>query len=76
MRTYNFECFDCGCKFNVESKYLVQKENLICPNCSAKLPDNIFEVLKTAAKALEEYDKNHPELTMDESLKHFKLDIQ
>lgn len=76
MRTYNFECFDCRCKFTVEEKYLVKKENLVCPNCSAKLPDNIFTELKTAANALEEYDKNHPDVTMDESRKHFKLDIQ
>ncbi len=76
MRTYNFECFNCSCKFNVESKYLVQKENLTCPNCSFTLPDNIFESLKTAAKALEEYDKNHPDITMDEPPKHFNLDIQ
>lgn len=76
MRTYNFECLDCGCKFNVESKYLVQKENLVCPNCSAQLPDNIFAELKTAAKSLEEYDKNYPDLTRDESLKHFDLGIQ
>lgn len=76
MRKYNFECFDCGCEFTVEEKYLVQKENLICPNCSAKLPDNIFNELKTAATALMEYDKNHPDITMDESIKHFKLGIQ
>ena len=76
MRTYNFECFDCGCKFSVESKYLVQKENLVCPNCSANLPDNIFEELKTVARSLEGYDKNHPDVTMDETRKHFKLDIQ
>lgn len=76
MRTYNFECLNCGCKFNVESSYLVKKENLVCPNCSAKLPDNIFEELKTSAKALEKYDKNHPDVTMDESRKHFNLGIQ
>lgn len=76
MRTYNLECLNCSCKFNVESRYLVQKENLVCPNCSAKLPDNIFEELKIAARALEEYDKNHPEITGDESAKHFNLNIQ
>ena len=76
MRKYNFECFDCGSKFAVEENYLLQKESLECPNCSAKLPDNIFAELKTAANGLEKYDKNHPDVTMDENRKHFKLDIQ
>ncbi|MDE7323149.1 MAG: hypothetical protein K2N73_10585 [Lachnospiraceae bacterium] len=76
MRTYNFQCCDCNEKFNVESRYLVKKENLVCPNCSAKLSDDIFEKLKTAAITLEEYDKNHPDVTMDENAKHFILNIQ
>lgn len=76
MRTYNFECIKCHCKFNVESRYLVQKENLACPNCSTELPNDVFEKLKSSATALKEYDENHPNVNEDETAKHFNLTIE
>lgn len=76
MRTYNFQCCTCNEDFKVQSRYLTQKDSLVCPNCSAKLADNVFEKLKTAATALKEYDENHPDVNKDKAAKHFNLTIQ
>lgn len=76
MRTYNFECRDCEEKFNVKESFLLEKENIVCPNCSAKLPDNVFEKLKTAAKLLEEYDESRTEATKDKNANYFVVNIQ
>lgn len=76
MRTYTFECRDCNEKFNVNEVFLLQKDNLVCPNCSAKLPDSTFEKLKTVATSLEEYDKSRTEAAKDKSANYFILTIQ
>ncbi len=76
---YTFTCNKCLESFNVQSKYLVQKERLICPNCSNQLPDNVFEKLKSAAQALNEYDKNSEILNNNITLSnknHFYYKIQ
>ena len=76
MRTYHFECLACGEKFNVQSKFLVQKDSLVCPNCSAKLPDSTFEILQKAATSLRDYDLKSPDAQKSESHDYFSVSIQ
>ena len=60
--TYNFKCGTCSETFNVYDKNLVKKDSLICPNCSNKLPDEVFQKLKSAAELLVEVNKNSTKL--------------
>lgn len=60
--TYTFKCGTCSESFNVYSENLIKKENLICPNCGNRLPDVLFEKLRTAAKLLNEVDENSTKL--------------
>ena len=57
-RIFSFECCTCGESFNVYSENLVQKDCLVCPNCSNRLSDEVFQKLKASAQLLIEVDKN------------------
>lgn len=55
---FKFECCTCSESFNVYAENLVKKDALICPNCDNKLPDGVFQKLKTATNLLIEVNKN------------------
>jgi len=55
---FNFKCGTCAETFNVEFKYLLNKECLICPNCSNTLTDNNFQKIKGATQLLHSYNEN------------------
>ncbi len=73
MFTFNFTCQRCQEQFNVQFKYMLQKENIVCPNCSNILPETSFCHIKAVAAALKEYG----EAEMDRNkMKHFTFTIQ
>ncbi len=76
MRKYHFQCLNCGEGFNVRSEFLVEKDSLVCPNCSAKLPDSTFELLKKAATSLRDYDSKNPDAQRSENYNYFSVSIQ
>lgn len=74
MYTFHFKCQTCNEQFNVEFKYMLKKDSIICPNCSNSLPEESFSHVKSIATALEEYGK--AEMGRDNEFKHFVLTIQ
>lgn len=57
MKTFHFLCNNCQEQFNVQMKYLLKKDSIVCPNCSIALPDDTFKHLKSVASSLDEYQK-------------------
>lgn len=57
MTRFSFMCNECEEKFNVEFRYLLEKEHISCPNCSNTLSDDALKHLKTIATSLNEYEK-------------------
>lgn len=57
MNKFHFQCEMCGEQFNVQLRYLLNKDSIVCPNCSASLSDDSFKYLKSAANSLYEYQK-------------------
>lgn len=55
---YNFTCATCSESFNIHFKNIIKKDTLICPNCSNKLPDELFGKLQSATKLLMEVNDN------------------
>lgn len=47
-------CFICDQKFNIELKYLPDKEKIVCPNCGQLFPQEVFEKLKQVSILLKE----------------------
>lgn len=41
-----FSCNKCGENFNVSAKYLIEKDAVICPNCSSEFLNSSFVKLK------------------------------
>ncbi len=74
MYTFHFKCQTCNEEFNVQFRYMLKKESIICPNCSNTLPDESFKHLKAVATSLEEYGK--AEMGRDSEFKHFNFSIQ
>lgn len=77
---FTFTCATCDESFNVYSNNLVKKDCLICPNCSNRLPDEVFHKLKTATELLIEVDKNSEQTDgshlSGDNLNHFYYKIQ
>lgn len=71
MHDFNFKCMRCSAVFKVQLKYMIAKDSLVCPNCGDKLPDNVFEKLKTVADSLKEYEESQ-----NENQPHFQVTIQ
>lgn len=74
MYDFNFKCQKCGEQFRVQFRYMLQKENIVCPNCSNTFPEESFRHIKAVATSLEEYGKL--EMGSGNKLKHFNLSIQ
>lgn len=74
MYDFNFKCRKCGEQFKVQFGYMLQKENIICPNCSNTFPEDSFRHIKAVVTSLEEYGKI--ELDKHNDFKHFDLSIQ
>lgn len=74
MYTFNFRCCRCGEQFNVQFKYMLKKDSIVCPNCSNSLPEDAFHHIKAVATSLEEYGKI--ELGKDNEFKHFEITIR
>lgn len=45
-------CDDCKCSFELRPHDFKQRENIECPNCGNKLPDDVFSNLKIGITAL------------------------
>ena len=54
-----FYCYNCHESFNIIDRYLVQKDSIICPNCSLKLNDKSFINLKHAIQNLNDAHSNN-----------------
>jgi len=48
-----FSCPKCNIPFVIESKYLIGKESLSCPNCGLEYPPEKFKDLKESMRLFE-----------------------
>ena len=74
MYKFHFQCQNCGEQFNVELKYMLKKDSIYCQNCSSELPEESFKHAKSAAIALDGYDK--AEKGSNSEPEHFVLTIE
>jgi len=61
---YTITCPKCSTQYLQESKYLEDKEQLICPNCNKRLSVDTLNKLKNIDKVIKENSKN-----LDDALK-------
>lgn len=74
MHKFSFTCHTCSEQFNVEFKYILNKDSLVCPNCSNTLPDDAFQKLKTIVTSLTEYEQSGVHNCMEKA-NHFAVTI-
>ncbi|RKD22424.1 hypothetical protein SAMN02745883_00727 [Caminicella sporogenes DSM 14501] len=55
---YTIKCPECRIEIPIESKYLINKEQITCPNCDYKLSNETLNNLKNIDKAISENSKN------------------
>lgn len=49
-----FHCNNCMESFQIEDRYLVEKESVTCPNCDSKFPEENFKLLKQGVSLIRE----------------------
>ena len=49
----------CGCSFSIELTNIVNKSEIVYPNCSSSLDESLLTQLKSMAVALIEINKNN-----------------
>ncbi len=74
MYDFVFKCRKCKEQFKVQFRYMLQKEGIVCPNCSNTFPEDAFHHVKAIATSLEKYGEL--ELDKNNEFKHFYLSIQ
>ncbi len=74
MYDFVFKCRKCKEQFKVQFRYMLQKESIVCPNCSNAFPEDAFRHVKAVATSLKEYGEI--ELDKNNEFKHFDLSIQ
>lgn len=71
-----FSCNNCYEDFNISAKYLIEKDGVICPNCSTEFPETSFSDLKDGIRKIEKCRDELPSVdSYEDSSRIFDFEI-